>query len=217
MVRRDPRGLRGVFAQTDIPAGTVLLELPFSTLITPANRTELSGGATSAAAGVAEPTTCDMVWALAEVLTKEMAEPINPFAALLATQAGIQIGSAEPAPAVLVPNIWNQEASDLLRRLLGPRLPPQDNYRHLDWWHRGCIAALDKNSEAFSAIDPVVAEAAALLMVTRAANVRDKRRGGDAGKSWTCMVPLYGKGMRALMILLLLLDCGELRANEFGS
>jgi len=146
---------RGVFAKDEIEEGALLCSVPWSNIIKPTENVEGNSGK------------CSTARALAKELSLGEESKFGPFVKILS-----DLGRPS------LPETWSEAGRELLDKVLGKFIAPQDYMRFGKWWREECKG------------DPAVAPEfdAVLLMVTRAADVALSDEGTA---SQAAMVPFY--------------------------
>lgn len=160
----DSNSLRGIYATEAIQSGDFLLYLPWNATIIAADQTKGD-----------VPDSCGMVRALRRELELGSAKSkYGPYVELL-NQQRMQEGQ------IGVPNTWSSAGLDLLAKVVGNNLSPNDVTRHLNWW-------LSKEHGCSGDLEDQIGVDAAMLMVARAIETK-------TNKNWShrvsAMAPLY--------------------------
>ena len=160
--------VRGIFATEAIANEELLLNLPWDATIIVADESNGDGD-------TFDP--CAMGRAIRRELALGDESRFAPYVRLLNEQ--------RTKGLIGIPNAWSGQGLDLLQKIVGPNLTPNDVRRHLHWWEQSCGGSIYS--------DKLGADAT-LLQVARAIGLTDwtsEVKEGEERKKSSALAPFY--------------------------
>ena len=161
--------LSGIFAKADIPAGTVISEIPWNLIL------QAKAPPSSKDTDDDERLWCETVWTVYESITKpwESDENENEYTSTTVATPYEKYLSKRTSRKYY-PAFWSQAGRDAFRDLLGKAMPTFNSHSMLHgWWYRECFNYQPRNYDTIGNVpmnDERVLDALYLVM-TRAEGV----------------------------------------------